>query len=228
MREYLWETQLHTAETSRCAVDSAVDMVRRYHDLGYAGLVVTDHLLNHSCRDSRRAPWEKRVDTMLKGYQAALQAGEPLGLTVLLGWEHTDQGADYLTYGVPEEFLRDQPKVNELPIEEYILRVHSTGGFVSQAHPFRAAWYMPADVPKRWDLVDAIEVINGSHTRKELAWDDQALALAEAHDLPRTAGSDAHDLAGAATAAMAFDTPIRTDDEFIAALRAREGRAMRR
>lgn len=227
MKQYLWETHMHTKETSRCGRCAAARMVRAYKDAGYHGIVVTDHFLNGNSVPSKTAPWQARIDRMLKGYLAAKRAGEKLGITVLFGWEYYWQGADFLTFGLHEDFLRDQPDLCDISIETYIRRVRGCGGLVSQAHPFREAIYLPPHVEKRWDIVDAIEVINGSHAAKNRSWDEQAQALAKSHGLIQTAGSDAHSLDAVATAAVAFDTPFITDTDFVAALRANLGKAIR-
>lgn len=227
MKDYLWETHLHTSETSRCGKATAESMIRIYHIKGYSGIIVTDHFLNDSCTAPYNDSWQRRIDYMLKGYLAAKEAGKTYGITVLLGWEHTDQGSDYLTYGLTEEFLRDQKNLCDMPLELYAHRVHGAGGFLSQAHPYRESWYLPVLVAKRWDLVDAIEVVNGSHRGKEMIWDEKALALAKVHCLLQTAGSDAHNATGAASAAMRFSTPLESTEEFLAALRAGEGQALR-
>ena len=224
---YLWETHLHTAEVSRCGTVPAEGMVAAYKRAGYHGLVVTDHFFNGHSWGNGSQPWQKKVDILIGGYQAARQAGDALGVAVLLGWEYAHEGADYLTYGLDEQFLRDQSDLCDIPLEVYIARVREAGGLVAQAHPFREAWYMPPGVQKRWDLVEAIEVFNGSHKLENRHWDDKALALARKHGCIEMAGSDAHDLTGVATAAMAFDEPFFDKEDFLSALRGRKGRVMR-
>jgi len=228
MTEYLWETHMHTSETSRCARSPAAKMVAAYKDAGYHGIVVTDHFLNgYSCME-KDWPWQKRIDGLLKGYLAAREAGEKLGLCVLLGWEYYDQGGDFLTFGLSEAFLRDHDDLCDIPLDEYVRRVRAAGGFVSQAHPYRRAAYLPEQVAVRVDIVDGLEVFNGSHKVEQRSFDDQALETALAHGLLQTAGSDAHSVRAAATAAMAFSEPFDTAEELVRALKARQGRAVRR
>lgn len=224
---FLWETHLHTAETSRCAENTAKEMMRACKRAGYHGVVVTDHFLNGYTVAPRNAPWQRRVDGMLKGYKAAKAVGDAIGLVVLLGCEFAYQGGDFLTYGVDEAFYRDQPDLADLSIDAYVQRVHAAGGLISQAHPYREAVYMPADVAKRWDIVDAVEVYNGSHATANRIWDDRALAMAREHSLLMTAGSDAHRISDVGTAAIAFDEAFDTDEAFLAALRSGVGEIIR-
>lgn len=228
MKQYLWETHMHTAETSRCAQSPAADMVRAYKNAGYHGVVITDHFLNGNNRALRgHSDWQAKIDVMVKGYKAAKEAGDALGLAVLCGCEFTYQGGDFLTYGIGEAFWRDQPDLAQLDVDTYVRRVHAAGGLVSQAHPFRMAWYMPDHIDKRWDIVDAFEVFNGSHDEHDRNWDDQSLAMAREHDLLQTAGSDAHSLRDIATAAMVFPEPFDTDEAFLDAIRAGNGSILR-
>ena len=44
MKQYLYDTHIHTIETSPCGKIHAAETVRYYADHGYTGLVITDHL----------------------------------------------------------------------------------------------------------------------------------------------------------------------------------------
>lgn len=224
--EYLWETHMHTAETSKCAAATGAEMAAAYAQAGYQGIVVTDHFLNGNAYRHEGEPWAARIGHFMEGYRAAKAAGEALGLCVLFGWEYYFEGGDYLTFGLSEAFLLDNPDLCEIDLVEYGARVHRAGGFISQAHPFREAWYIPPDAKQRVDVVDALEVYNASPHHDE--WNAKAEALAAQHHLLRTAGSDAHNTTNAAMAAMAFDAPIVGDKAFLAALRSGKGRIVKR
>jgi len=227
MKKYLWETHLHTRETSACAQGSAADMVRAYKSLGFHGVIITDHFVNANCVMPRTDPWQKRIDGQLLGYTAAKRAGDALGIAVLPGFEYYHEGADYLTFGITEPFLRDQPDLCDIPFETYAKRVRDAGGFLIQAHPFRNAWYIRENVRQRWDVVDAFETVNGSHAPEHLDWDELSRKAAAKHGLIMTGGSDAHSVGGSGRAATAFDAVFSSAEALIAALRAGEGEAVR-
>ena len=44
MYEYLYDTHIHTKETSRCGHVPGAVQAERYAAGGYAGIVITDHL----------------------------------------------------------------------------------------------------------------------------------------------------------------------------------------
>ena len=227
MKRFLWETHMHTEESSLCGQMPAADIVRAYKNAGYHGVIITDHFVNGNSPGNMTAPWQRRMDILLRGYKAALEAGTALGIHVLLGWEYLHHGAEFLTYGLNESFLRDNPDLDRIGVDAYVLRVRAAGGFVSQAHPFRTATYLPPVVEKRWDLVDAFEVCNGSHLRAERAWDARALAMAKRRRLLMTAGSDAHTAVQVATAALSFAEPFATARDFLTVLRAGAGEVVR-
>ena len=126
---YPFEMHFHTDEVSPCGNVPAAEAAAAYRREGYAGVVVTDH---YAAYNFARFPgdWDTKVDAYLAGYRAAKAAGEPLGLTVLLGLELRLDGAEktgepaldalrdsineYLVYGVTEEQLRRYPALYTL------------------------------------------------------------------------------------------------------------------
>ncbi len=77
--------------------------------------------------------------------------------------------------------------------QETIERLREQGAFISVAHPFdswrNGAWKME-DLLEIAPLVDAIEIFNARCTKRE---DNQrAIEFARQHNIPGTAGSDAH------------------------------------
>lgn len=44
MKEYLFEMHAHTSQTSRCGEVPAEQVVNTFKNLGYDGIVITDHM----------------------------------------------------------------------------------------------------------------------------------------------------------------------------------------
>ena len=40
---YLYETHMHTKESSACAHNTGAEMARAYKEAGYTGIIITDH-----------------------------------------------------------------------------------------------------------------------------------------------------------------------------------------
>ncbi len=214
------QMHLHTSETSACGHASGRDMARACKKAGYDMLVVTDHFMNANIGCPKKMPWAEKVDYLFRGYRAAKAEGDKIGLIVLKGWETFTSGPEYLTYGLDEAFLLENPDIADVDSSEYLMRVRAAGGFVSHAHPFRRRPYIPHFIPEV-ELVDAFEVLNGAHD--DPSFDAAALNVARAHDLIQIAGSDAHEVDEVSRGAMRFSRPLQDMDELITALRARWG-----
>ncbi len=188
---FKYDLHVHTSETSKCANNTAWEMIEAYHIKGYTGVVITDHFVNGHCRVDTELPWVKQMNDFLKGYRAAKVVGDKLGVQVFLGWEYAyNGGEDYLTLGLEETFLFDNPDVSKLPINDYCKLVKKNGGFIIQAHPYRKMEYMGPDCQARPQIVDAFEVFNATPNHEE--FNAKALAAANEFNIYKTAGADAH------------------------------------
>jgi len=210
----------HTCEVSKCGKISAVELVRFYHDMGYHGICITDHFFNGNTIVSADLPWEKRVEHFCRGYEAAKNEGEKLGMDVFFGWEYTYGGTDFLTYGLDGQWLLDHPEVLSYRVPEYCDVVHSYGGFIAHAHPFREAAYieMIRLLPRH---VDAVETYNACRTDFE---NHMADIYADAYGHLKIAGSDNHIGQLPRLAAMSFPKKMNSIKEIIEAIRSGEGK----
>ncbi|GHU08845.1 hypothetical protein FACS1894151_05490 [Spirochaetia bacterium] len=187
---YLYETHLHTAESSDCGVSPARDYIRRYINRGYTGIIVTDHFFRGNTAVDRRLPWKEWVHRFCRGFEEAHNEGERRGLDVFFGWEETYEGDDFLIYGLDKTWLLEHPEVRYWTRKEQLAAVHEYGGCVVQAHPFREAYYLYKIILNPF-FVDAVEAANGGNHQS--AYDAIAMRYAQKFGLPVTAGSDIHD-----------------------------------
>jgi len=187
--KYRYETHMHTAEVSACAVKFAAQQVVAYKDRGYAGIIITDHFINGYSTCPKDLPWDKKMRFFISGYEEAKKMGEKIDLDVFLGWEFTINGSDFLTYGLDLGFLLDNPDIDKLNIKEYSETVRENGGFLAQAHPYRDEYYVANPYPVEPNLIDAIEVYNVMD--RDTA-NDKAFAFAEKNNLPMQTGTDDH------------------------------------
>ena len=229
-KKYLYETHLHTSEASTCGQLSAVEMVRKFKDAGYTGIVITDHFVGGNTAVDLSLPWPEWVEGFCKGYEHAKAEGDKVGLQVFFAWESGFQGTEFLIYGLDKQWLLDHPEIGHCTIEEQYELVHKAGGMVIHAHPFREEPYIKA-VRLFPDHVDAVEGINATHSsvnsnsHKNPEWNDMAVAYAEAHGLPITAGSDQHKhpMIGGG---MLFDRKMADIHDLCDAIRNREAVAL--
>ena len=136
------QLHMHTSETSRCGIDGGADMARACFEVGYDLIVITDHFFNANIGCDESLPWPEKVEYLFRGYRAARAEGEKLGLAVLKGWETNNGGPEFLTYGLDEAFLLNNPDIARLDADAYLRRVKAAG-----AHMLRGGAYKPRTSP---------------------------------------------------------------------------------
>ena len=139
MNGYRYDPHTHTAETSRCGHLYAADVVDRYVQNGFTGLVVTDHLHpEYLSRIDTEHNWDLVCDHYLSGYHASKRRGDEVGLDVILGAElrFPENDNDYLVYGIDEQWLRSNPYICCMSAQEFFDKYHSQV-LIIHAHPFR-------------------------------------------------------------------------------------------
>ncbi|GHT91839.1 hypothetical protein FACS1894140_3040 [Spirochaetia bacterium] len=187
---YLYETHLHTCQTSACGESRGRDYIRGYKRLGYAGIIVTDHFYQGNCAVNQNLPWREFVNQFCRGFEDARNEGVRQGLDVFFGWEETFDGDDYLIYGLGREWLLEHPEAAHWSRRDQYRAVREAGGCVVQAHPFRQHYYIH-QITLAPNLVDGVEAANaGNHDR---SYDALAMRYAKKLGLPMTAGSDIHE-----------------------------------
>ena len=184
---YRYETHCHANLCSKCAHSTPAEMVRTYKNAGFAGLVLTDHFIHGYTSVDQSLPWQARMQRYFEAYLQAKAEGDKLDFDVIFGIEHAHGGGqEVLVYGIGLDFLLDHPQIETASLEEFAALVHSAGGILIQAHPYR---YGGWEVPLRPDLTDGIEVYNAGND----AWKNRmALQKAQQFGCMVTAGADSH------------------------------------
>jgi len=213
---YLYETHCHTAPVSACAIDTPEVMVRAYKQLGYAGIIITDHFFNGNFGGNRKMTWDEKVAFLLSGYEAAKLEGDAIGLDVFFGWEYNVQGAEFLTYGLDEAFLYAHPGMDALNVAEYSALIRRHGGYLAQAHPFRNGSWIVRPQPVDPALMDGIEAYNGERSKDVNL---KAYAFAKKHGIPMQSGSDAHSVSQCGSGGIILSEKARDIHDIIAAIK---------
>ena len=139
---YKYETHLHTSEASLCGANTGAELARFYKELGYQGLVVTDHFFNGNTAIDRSLPWEEKVAQYCLGYEHAKEEGDKIGLDVFFGVEWAFHGDEFLLYGVSKEWLLAHPDMLDWSHKQLFEEINKIGGLMIQAHPFRDRGYI--------------------------------------------------------------------------------------
>lgn len=230
MNQYIYETHLHTLESSACGRSSGADYIQVYKAAGYAGIFVTDHFFGGNTAAPRNLPWKERIEAYCKGYETALEAAKSVpDFQVFFGIEQTFQGDDYLLYGLSKEWLIDHPEIETMNHKEVFDAINSVGGLMIQAHPFRLRDYMQA-IHLHPREVHGIEVYNGGNKPSE---NELAELYAQKYDFPVTSGSDIHSVDFLQPAegknspgGVIFDTPLKDVFDYANRIKAKQGKIL--
>ena len=115
---YLYETHMHTSESSACARNTGAEMAKAAKEAGYTGVIITNHnWYGNNCIDSF-LPWEEWIEQYCKGYENARQWGNENGLDVFFGYEAGYNGTEFLIYGVDKQWLINHPQIKDASVQE--------------------------------------------------------------------------------------------------------------
>ncbi|MBQ9849477.1 MAG: PHP domain-containing protein [Clostridia bacterium] len=208
---FLFDTHIHTKESSACGEVRAADIVARYKSLGYDGIIVTDHMQKKGI-DRFGGTYEENIGCFLKGYHACKALADEK-FKVILGMEirFLENDNDYLVYGFDEDFLYSRDLAHIPTLEDFMPIAKENGLAVFQAHPFRNDMViMPPDI------VDGIEVYNGhgNHdSRNDIAWH-----WAEKFGFRKLSGSDFHGVLTMEPGGVYFEDEINDSKDVAKAL----------
>lgn len=192
---FLYETHLHTSQSSACAASDGERMARACRAAGYTGVFVTDHnwggntavegwteeaealrsreenggeLLPRpiAARRGGKITWKEWVCRFAGGYEAVKRAGEEIGLDVFFGWEAGYRGTEFLIYGLTPEWLAGHPQLASASVMVQHRMIREAGGMVIHAHPYREEYYIP-DIRIFPEWVDGVEGVNATHSSPE-------------------------------------------------------------
>ncbi len=212
----VFDLHVHTNQGSPDSSLTPDDMVAEASRLGLSGVLVTEHM-----------GWPRQEFNAFASQQSlplilTLEAYTPLGHIITLGLDHYVTG-----------YAGGLDTVKTLRKE-----VDRVGGFMILAHPFRHLfenhgnytqnilfedWSPVPTTPEEaiqhpiFELVDAIEVVNGGNLEKENRF---AQAVTELFGRAGTGGSDAHSVNGMGKGVTVFPGDIRSHQDLLEALRA--------
>ena len=218
---YIYETHLHTIEASACSRTPGADYIAYMKDLGYSGIIVTDHFFTGNSAVPKFLPWDKKIEQYCSGFEHAKEAAGK-DFTVLFGIEYNFQGDEYLLYGLSKEWLLDNPDIEEKDRFQIYELVHQGGGIMIHAHPYRERGYLSA-IHLTPGVCDGAEVYNAANPDWQNAL---GYEYATEHGFLMAGGSDIHYFGQTDMGGMSFPYPIETIDDYVKAFMAGEGRAV--
>ncbi len=203
---YKYELHAHTKEVSRCGTVPAAELVKMYKDIGYSGIVITDHYSPMTFNLATAFLPQKAMDYYLNGYKTALNAAGD-DFSVLLGIElrYYATANDYLVYGVTEELLKSSGNLMAMYPRRFYAFAKKNSLLVVQAHPFRSG--MIRTNPR---FLDGAEVFNGKAEKEANA---KSLNWASENNMKlMLSGSDFHRKKNLGKGGIITDRPVKTND----------------
>lgn len=215
---YLYELHMHSREGSACAQNSIHEMIRKYVDLGFSGGVITNHFIGGNTSVDRNLPWAELIDQYSCAYFEGQETAEKLGFHLLFGVEEGyGGGKEFLAYGIEPEFLKENPQLRFGGVAAWSAALHSVGGFLAYAHPFRVRDYIsdPYAMPDL-SLADGIEVYNRGNRPED---NQKAVDVFGNSDMVLIAGTDSHRITISGAYGVALPCEVTTGTELAAALK---------
>lgn len=152
--KFKFELHAHTSPVSKCSQITPKRMIEAYKELGFSGVVITNHFCDYSLDLSDT---KKAAEYYLKDYLDTKSEGEKAGINVFLGLEarFPQNANDYLVYGVTEEDVYVAIELLKYDIETFYKEFKTPDNLILQAHPFRNGMELANP-----EFIDGIEVFN--------------------------------------------------------------------
>ena len=213
---YKYDLHVHTSPVSACGDLTPCEVVNRYAELGFQGVVITNHFSESVLRGFKTK--EDFLEYYLNDYRNAVENGKKHGLQVFLGLEirFPENNNDYLVYGIDETDVLCAYDYIFTDYETFYREFKTDKNLIVQAHPFRSSCSL-----QQLDIIDGIEVYNmhpGHNSRV-------ALAAKLVHDNPRlcvTGGTDFHHEGHQGMCAMCLKEKVCDSIALADAIRARD------
>lgn len=200
----IMDMHLHTTKGASDSMLDPEELMEEARRVGLTGVNITEH-------DRMWDPWEL----------AAFRKRHP-DIFVANGMEVSTDMGHIIAIGLRgyESGIRRLERLREVADEQgaYLIVAHPFRHFFDPVHhrregrePFRLTPEEAARLPV-FQLVDAIEVLNGCNTPKENYF---ALQVAKILGKPGTGGSDAHSRQGIGYFAIAFEETVETTEQLL-------------
>ena len=178
------DTHVHSSGISKCSKISYQQIAKQKLAKGINGAILMNHCQPWYYEPANQAEW---IESFIEEFKNAYEYSKPLGFTYFLGIEVSvgnPRWADFLIFGVTEDFLRNAPDLCRISQQELYEYCQKHGALLVQAHPLRPNFEL-----MNVDYLDGVE-LNLSHS--DSSTHPQVEELADKHSLAITVGSDYH------------------------------------
>jgi len=147
---YLYEMHCHALPCSACGGIQPEDLVRGMKEIGYSGMVLTDHFYHGNTGIRRNMPWEDFVAAYEESFLRAKAIGDQLDFDVLFGIEEgIGDCKEALIYGLTPQFFYDHPEMRDCDLP-YLSRIVREAGDSSYRPTLSACGIISPVRGSRW------------------------------------------------------------------------------
>lgn len=200
----------HTKEGSIDAKVTIENYIKQLISKGFEGMLVTDH-------------------NSYKGYEKFKSVAHKLKLdgkfVVLKGIEYDTRDGGHMIVVLPDGIKDKFLQIRGMTVAHLEKIVHKLGGIIGPAHPFGTGYFAYSNTnfgkkhPEFIKKFDFMETLNaGTRNLSNV----KAMLLAQLHDLPMIAGSDAHKEKNAGHAYTIFKGKIRNNNDLIKQIKSKK------
>lgn len=183
----LIDLHCHTCPMSPCSIATYSSIVDDSLKAGFQGLVLANHYFKPflNGKNLTSAEYAKQY---VEEFKKTEEYGRTKNFKVFFAVELTPEEyplVHLLIYGVPFEFLYENPEIYNLPLEKIYRIVKSYDGALIQAHPYRSGMTV-----LNTDFLDGVEI--NCHPIFGPTYKEKLTDIAKEKGLHITCGSDFH------------------------------------
>jgi predicted metal-dependent phosphoesterase TrpH len=206
-----FDIHIHTRKYSDCSFINPEELITQALEAHLDGIAITEH--------GMRWP-DEEFDKLRK-------LADPHGIVLINGQEiYTENNkkemeGEFLVFGLKQSLT------GRYPAKELIEKVHSEGGILIAAHPYKLSrggkshYYGAGDRVYKLSI-DAIELFHPDHSDRAL---NKVRKVMKEMEIPGTGGSDAHKIFNVGSCVTIFENKIFDEKDFIREIRQGKVRA---
>lgn len=215
---FKYDLHVHTKEISPCARLSVEEIIDKYIEEGYSGLVLTEHFRKGYFRKCKREEWKEKTKEFFYSYDRGIEYCKDkdfyIGLGMEISFDHEKN--DYLVFGFEKEDYLKNEWMTEMELKDFYNKFKDKA-IIIQAHPHRNKHSKLADI----NYLHGVE-INNQNPRHNNNNDLTKAVYEENPRLIATGGSDVHEEEDLCRTGICTNKKITCDEELLRILRNKE------
>lgn len=216
--KFKYDLHVHTKEISPCARLSIEEIIDKYMEEGYFGLVLTDHFRKGYFRKCKREQWREKVEDFFYSYDRGKEYCKDKDFYIGLGMEisFNNEKNDYLVFGLEKEDYMKNEWMIEMELKDFYNKFKDKA-IIIQAHPHRQKHSKLADIK----YLHGIEINNKNPRHNNNNHLTKAVYEKHPH-LIAIGGSDVHKKEDLCNGGICTNKKITTHKDLIEILKNKE------